>query len=692
MAKSSVINVLINADSRGFQRGIDKTMSQFKRLETKSQKISFGLKKAFVPAAAGLAALGTAAAKFVAAGEQAATSNARIRQIADSMGLFGDASDEVAAKLVKQAEATARLTGVDQNQIKESQALLLTFGDIAKSADEVGGAFDRATQLTVDMAAAGFGSATDNAKQLGKALNDPIKGISALARSGVTFTDQEKEKIKTLVESGKLLEAQDMILGAIETQVGGTAEATANSTDKMKVGFSQMSEQIGMALLPLVETVIPVIIGLFQFMADHTNVVIGLGIALGGVAAAIVAVNIAMKAYTAATTIAKAVTWLFNAALSANPIGLIIIAVAALIAIFVVLQKKFDIIGLAIDGLRLAFELAWDGIKWVINKIIDGINSIIGLLNKIPGVDIPEIGHLGDEAEEAAKKVKKSKDEFTIFADAVEEAREPLGRFETSTRNVTEELDIFNNEAEGIREPLGRFETSMSKARDEGDKLETTLGRVDVAFDPLNEGIETATTRLDKFFESLDQQQASDEFVEDLEEIAKKLASVTEGSDAWQEAQIEAYEALRTFRDAREDLPDAFFEVIKLEIDTGDLDRAIELINSVVDLGGYSIPVDFATNYSSFGVPDFKMPSTFDFVPLATGGIVTQPTIGLVGEAGAEAIIPLDRMGDMGSGTTNITVNMPVGSNGDDVVRALNSYSKRHGGLTVPTLSGVRGR
>lgn len=667
MAKSSVINVLINADSKGFSRGIDKMMSEFSRLETKGQKFSYGMKKAFVPATAGLVALGAAGAKFVAAGEQAATSNARIRQIADSMGLFGEASDEVAEKLVKQAEATARLTGVDQNQIKESQALLLTFGDIAKSADEVGGAFDRATQLTVDMAAAGFGSATDNAKQLGKALNDPIKGISALARSGVTFTDQEKEKIKTLVESGKLLEAQDMILGAIETQVGGTAEATANSTDKMKVGFSQMSEQIGMALLPLVETVIPVIIGLFQFMADHTSLVIGLGIALGGVAVAIVAVNVAMKAYTAATMIAKAVTWLFNAALAANPIGLIIIAVAALVAIFVVLQKKFNIIGLAIQGMKAAFDLAWDGIKWVINKIIDGINKVIDLLNKIPGVDIPEIGHLGDEAEEAAEKTSGLVDQIKRAAVEFEHGREPMGRFEISTRNV----------------------------RKEGDKLEKTLGRVDVAFDPLNEGIETATTRLDRFFDSLDQQKASDEFVEDLEEIATKLAGVIEGSDAWQEAQTEAYEALRTFRDAREDLPDAFFEVIKLEIDTGDLDRAIELIENVVDLGGYSIPVDFATNYQAFDIPTFKMPTEFNIpnlVPMASGGVVTKPTIGLVGEAGAEAVIPLSRMSNMGGGgTTNVTVNMPVGSNGDDVVRALKTYTKRNGGLPIPTLSGVRG-
>lgn len=668
MAKSSVINVLINADSKGFSRGIDKMMSEFSRLETKGQKFSYGMKKAFVPAAAGLAALGAAGAKFVAAGEQAATSNARIRQIADSMGLFGEASDQVAEKLVKQAEATARLTGVDQNQIKESQALLLTFADIAKSADEVGGAFDRATQLTVDMAAAGFGSATDNAKQLGKALNDPIKGISALARSGVTFTDQEKEKIKTLVESGKLLEAQDMILGAIETQVGGTAEATANSTDKMKVGFSQMAEQIGMALLPLVETVIPVIIGLFQFMADHTSLVIGLGIALGGVAVAIVAVNVAMKAYTAATMIAKAVTWLFNAALAANPIGLIIIAVAALVAIFVVLQKKFNIIGLAIQGLKAAFDLAWDGIKWVINKIIDGLNAVIRLLNKIPGIDIPEIGHLGEEVEEVEEKTSSLVDTVKRAAVEFEHGREPMGRFEISVRNVKEE----------------------------GDKLEKTLGRVDVAFDPLNEGIETATTRLDRFFDSLDQQKASDEFVEDLTEIATKLASVVEGSDAWQEAQTEAYEALRTFRDAREDLPDAFFEVIKLEIDTGDLTRAIELIENVVDLGGYEIPVDFTTNYAGFNIPTFKMPTEYNVPPglipeFANGGIVTRPTIGLVGEAGAEAIIPLNRMGNMVGGTTNITVNMPVGSNGDDVVRALKTYTKRNGGLPIPTLSGVRG-
>jgi hypothetical protein len=84
-----------------------------------------------------------------------------------------------------------------------AQAKLLTFGELAKSADQAGGAFDRATKAAIDMGAAGFGTAEMNAVQLGKALNDPIKGVAALAKSGVTFTEQEKEKIKTLVESNK---------------------------------------------------------------------------------------------------------------------------------------------------------------------------------------------------------------------------------------------------------------------------------------------------------------------------------------------------------------------------------------------------------------------------------------------------------------------------------------------------------
>jgi hypothetical protein len=72
----------------------------------------------------------------------------------------------------------------------------------------------------------------------------------------------------------------------------------------------------------------------------------------------------------------------------------------------------------------------------------------------------------------------------------------------------------------------------------------------------------------------------------------------------------------------------------------------------------------------------------------ADGGIVTGPTLGIVGEAGPEAVIPLDQMGRMGG--MNITINMPAGSNGDDVVRALQNYSRRNGAAPIPVTSNAR--
>jgi hypothetical protein len=113
----------------------------------------------------------------------------------------------------------------------------------------------------IDMAAAGFGSAESNATQLGKALNDPIKGITALNRAGIQFTEDQKALIESLVESGNVLEAQDIILKEIEAQVGGTARATANASDKMRIAFGEVQESIGQVLLPLFQKITDWFIG-----------------------------------------------------------------------------------------------------------------------------------------------------------------------------------------------------------------------------------------------------------------------------------------------------------------------------------------------------------------------------------------------------------------------------------------------
>jgi phage-related protein len=253
-AGTRTLKLSLLADVAGLSKGLNQGTNEVQGFGSKMA--NFGKKAAAAFAVAGIAATAFAvkfAKDAIVAGEAAATANARIEQINKSMGLFGESTNEVNKALIDYAEKTARATGVDTNSIKATQAKLLTFKELAATANEIGGNFERTTKAAIDLGAAGFGTAELNAVALGKALNDPIKGISALSRNGITFTESEKDRIKVLVESNKVGEAQNMILKAIETQVGGTAEATANATDKMRVGFTQVTEKVGLALLPVFE-------------------------------------------------------------------------------------------------------------------------------------------------------------------------------------------------------------------------------------------------------------------------------------------------------------------------------------------------------------------------------------------------------------------------------------------------------
>lgn len=248
----------LNIISKFDDKGIKKIEGELGGLGKSLGKIGGLIAGAF-----SVAAITSFAKESVLAAEAVQTANARISQIATSMNLFGKETAAVSDRLIKYAEANELTLATDAEVIKATQAKLLTFKELALSADTAGGSFDRATKAAVDLAAAGFGSATTNAVQLGKALNDPIKGITALNRSGISFTEIERAKIKELTESGKVLQAQDIILKAIETQVGGTAAATADASVKMGLAFDNVKESVGAALLPafeeLTKSLIPVV-------------------------------------------------------------------------------------------------------------------------------------------------------------------------------------------------------------------------------------------------------------------------------------------------------------------------------------------------------------------------------------------------------------------------------------------------
>ena len=277
-----VVSIIGKYDDKGIAQA-QKELAGLGGQATKQSKVMGALGGAMK--VAGVAALGAAvgfgafAIEGVGAAEEAAQANARLDQVAKSMGFVDGAYAGATERLKTYAGELSKQIAVEDESILAVQAKLATFRNIGKTMDQAGGAMDRATKAAFDLAATGFGSAESNAVQLGKALQDPVKGISALSRAGVTFTDVEKEKIKALVESGKAAEAQEMILGALESQVGGVAAATATASDKIKVGFSELQEQVGTALLPVFEkiadTLVPIMENLQEPLAQVAEVVGG---------------------------------------------------------------------------------------------------------------------------------------------------------------------------------------------------------------------------------------------------------------------------------------------------------------------------------------------------------------------------------------------------------------------------------
>lgn len=136
----------------------------------------------------------------------------------------GFAAGVTAKELQDEAQAIAFNTLASVEGIQQAQAVLLTFDRV------MGDVRSEAVGLTQDLATVFGGTAASQATQLGKALQDPIKGITALNRVGVSFTDTQKEQIRLFVEGGESAKAQAKILEAIKNQVGGAGASVASGT------------------------------------------------------------------------------------------------------------------------------------------------------------------------------------------------------------------------------------------------------------------------------------------------------------------------------------------------------------------------------------------------------------------------------------------------------------------------------
>lgn len=252
-----VINVVGNFDDKE----IGRAQRELAKLNSSGKRTSSGFKSSLGSMTKGLIGFGASAFAVQKVG-QAFVHLASEAQESVSIGksteaiikATGGAAGVTAKQVSDLSTALSNKTGIDDEAIQKGQNLLLTFKEVRNEAGKGNDVFNRASAAALDLSKAGFGSIESASKQLGKALNDPIKGTSALSRAGVQFTDQQKKQIETLVKSGKTLEAQKIILGEVESQVGGVAEAAASPIERLQTMWGNFQEELGSKLLPVLST------------------------------------------------------------------------------------------------------------------------------------------------------------------------------------------------------------------------------------------------------------------------------------------------------------------------------------------------------------------------------------------------------------------------------------------------------
>ena len=362
MAANTSILINIGARTADAVKGIGQVNKALGDQQTKTQRVQGATQRMAVPAAAAFAAVSAAAVGLAKAGETASTSNARIEQ---TFKAIGETTNTAAKEAIKYGEALARQTGIDTDTVKLAQSKLATFKAVSDETARSEGIYNRATTAAADLAASGFGSMDATAVQLGKALQDPVKGMTALTRVGVTFTEAQQSQIAAMVEANDVAGAQKLILAAVEGQVGGVAAATANSSDQMKIGFQQASQALGQALLPALEALTPIMASVAGFIQENSTVILALGAAVGVASGGILALNAAFKAFTAIKAAVAAIKAM-NLALLANPYVLIIAAVIAVVALIIANWDKVKAFILAVwDKIKAAAQAVWGAIKLV---------------------------------------------------------------------------------------------------------------------------------------------------------------------------------------------------------------------------------------------------------------------------------------------------------------------------------------
>jgi len=345
-------------------KGISKAVAEFKNLEGAGAKAQFALKKAAIPAAAAIGGLAVVIGDATKAAIEDAKAQALLAQAITNNTLAGEANIKVAEAFI---ESTMMSAAVADDELRPALASLVQVtGEMTSAQDGLTLALDIAAATGVDL-----GTATD---AIAKAYGGNTKALGSLLPS-----------VRSLIKEGASL---DEVFAAVAGTVGGSATVAADSAEgrmkRLSLTIGETKESIGAAFLPILERLLPYLQRFAEYAQKNSDTIVKVGLAVGGLAAGILTLNGIMKVITV-TQLA------LNLAMSANPIGLVVTAVALLVAGFGVLVAKTG-------GVKNAFATMGNFIigifESIANNYVSMINLVIKGLNLLPGVSIDPLGSI----------------------------------------------------------------------------------------------------------------------------------------------------------------------------------------------------------------------------------------------------------------------------------------------------------
>ena len=652
------LSVKLSLNDKQFQSGLKKATKSMKKFGSSMKRTGQTLSRNLTLP---LVAFGAAS---IAAFDKQQKAIAQVEAGIKSTGMAAGFTSKQLQKMASELQGKT-LFG-DEVILKDATAQLLTFTNIA------GEQFERTQVAALNLATRLDGDLKSASIQLGKALNDPIANLSALSRSGIQFSEEQKKVIKELAETNRLAEAQTLILDELDKQYGGAAEAAAQAgaggLKQLQNQFGDLMEEIGGMLIPIVidlgNQIKSFLEGFAKLSPEVKKMIVTFGILAGA-------------------------------------LGPLLIVFGSIVGIVTTLSIKFIAIAAAIAALALgvlyvndnwqAFIERFSDINWwknallemialiaeynPISSLITGFNSFLERFGK---AKIPNPFEKGaDFFRDMKTDLKDYENDFQDFGTFIDNQGKKIKK---ALKGIGESLNLGGG-SNGSESDSSNFTPIQRRSRSEGGmatlklidepsfiKSSKTI-RMHIADleSDLQSFVENFGESLTKTFSNISQ------VVGDVSNLFSKIHNKKMIElDNEKAKELEKIESSKMSEERKEAAINALndkFDKKKAEADKKQAKRAkaIAILEATVASAAAvvkalpNIPLSIAAGV--IGAAQIATISSTQIPAFAEGGLVTGSTIGLIGEgpgtsmSNPEVIAPLDKLQSMiGQGNGSVEV------------------------------------